>query len=274
MERAPVVAGRFYPGSPLQLNYEIENYLNANISSGEVKKPWAVMLPHAGYMFCGDIIGKTLANIALPQNLVILCPNHTGMGLPLGVWAEGSWQTPLGAVPVNKKLAAELINTHTGFHADPLSHLREHSIEVLLPFLQKKVPSLSIVPVCVGVHNAAILENAAKGLAMTIKSMPGDIGIVVSSDMNHYENEKTTFAKDQLALNAILANDPDGLLETVAKNNISMCGAAPMALALYTAKILGNIRAQLIAHDSSARASGDHEHTVGYAGMDLFLEYY
>lgn len=269
-DRNPVAVGRFYAGIPDTLNREVDAYLGEDNTSQST--PWALMLPHAGYMFCGKIIGATLRGMKLPPNLIILCPNHTGAGKPLGVWPEGKWQTPLGAVKVNSLLAKEIIDTQSGFQADALSHMREHSIEVLLPFLQKKDLNLSIVPICVGTGNAQILQKAADGLASVLKMNVDDTGLVVSSDMNHYEDEKTTIAKDRLALEAILNNDPDQLLATVRANKISMCGAAPMALALYAARKLGKLDIVEIAHDTSASASGDHSHTVGYAGMQFFMQ--
>lgn len=269
-DRRPIAAGRFYSGIPAALSREVDTYLGEENTSNA--RPWALMLPHAGYMFCGKIIGATLRGMKLPPNLIILCPNHTGRGKALGVWPQGEWQTPLGAVKVNSKLAQEIIDTGTGFQADALSHMGEHSIEVLLPFLQKKDPSLTIVPICVGVQNAQILQKAANGLASVLKDNEADTALVVSSDMNHYEDEKTTILKDNLALAAIHENDPDKLLATVHANKISMCGAAPMALALYTARKLGNLEIVETAHDTSASASGDRQHVVGYAGVQMFMQ--
>ena len=90
--------------------------------------------------------------------------------------------------------------------------------------------------------------------------------------MNHYESEKRTLEKDNMALESALAADPDTLLETVAREEISMCGAGPLALALYAGQALGKLDVDLVAHDTSARASGDTEHTVGYAGLRLYLD--
>lgn len=268
-DRRPVAAGRFYSAEPETLNREIDTYLGQDSAQ---TRPWALMLPHAGHIFCGTIIAATLHGMKLPQNLIILCPNHTGAGKALGVWIEGSWLTPLGPVKVNSQLAHDLINTGTGFQPDVLSHLGEHSIEVLLPFLQKKVKGLEITPVCVGTQNPQVLQLAGHGLASVLKAHGDSAGLIVSSDMNHYENEQNTFAKDRLALAEIMNNDPDGLLATVRKNNISMCGAGSMALALYAAHDLGDLEIVEAAHDTSATVSGDRAHTVGYAGMRLLMK--
>ena len=64
-------------------------------------RPWGLMLPHAGYVYCGRVLGATLAGVELPRTLIVLCPNHTGRGQTLGVWPEGAWLTPLAPLPVD-----------------------------------------------------------------------------------------------------------------------------------------------------------------------------
>lgn len=267
--RRPAVAGKFYPADERKLKSEVDGWLGNNTAN--TRAAWAAMLPHAGYIFCGDVIGRTLQGISLPSRLVILCPNHTGYGTALSVWTDGAWMTPLGLVSVDGEIAASLVSSGTGFAADATAHLGEHSIEVLLPFLQERTENLSIVPVCVGTQNPAFLAKAGQGLAEVLKRY-GDCGLIVSSDMNHYEDETTTLKKDEKALERALAADPDGLLNIVKKDGISMCGAAPMALALYAARDLGGAKVELVAHTTSGKVSGDFEHTVGYAGLRLYLD--
>lgn len=273
--RMPVVAGKFYPGHKQALKEEVESYLKSGAEWAKTRPApehvWAVMLPHAGHIYCGRIIGETLAGITLPRKLIILCPNHTGYGRPLGVWPEGAWLTPLGEVQVDSGLAAELIATGCGYEPDTGSHIGEHSIEVLLPFLQEKLRNPEIVPVCVGARNPAILENAGKGLATVLRANP-DAGVVVSSDMNHYESHAVTLAKDELALKSALRCDALELLKITEAKNISMCGAGPLAIALFAARDLGYGRVELVDHDTSGPISGDMEHTVGYAGLRLLKE--
>lgn len=270
IQRRPVVAGKFYPGRKDQLEAEVASWLEQggyglNEPADSV---WGVMLPHAGHIYCGRIIGQTLAGVTLPGRLIILCPNHTGYGKPLGVWPEGEWLMPLGSVSVDQKLAAELIGTDCGYQADVASHLGEHSIEVLLPFLQARSPVPAIVPVAVGTRNAALLQRAGLGLAEVLRNNR-DAGVIISSDMNHYESHATTIAKDELALAQALAGDAAGLLEVTEKHNISMCGAAALAIALFAAKDLGYAGCALTGHDTSGPVSGDMGHTVGYAGLHL-----
>lgn len=294
--RTPIAAGRFYPASPRALEKEVRAWLASAppVAYGETAylsnsspRLLGLMLPHAGYVYCGRVIGATLTgawtgDAGLPRTLIILCPNHTGQGQLLGVWPQGAWITPLGPVPVDALMAAALcVNPEAddnGFAPDTLSHLGEHSIEVILPFLQCLAEgppeNLLIVPICVGTQRPDILRAAGVILATAIRQREqegGRVGLIVSSDMNHYQDQEETLRKDHMALERALACDADGLLATVAGARISMCGAGPLALALYAAHALGRPWAELTLHETSAAASGDASHVVGYAGLRLGL---
>ncbi|MDR3357630.1 MAG: AmmeMemoRadiSam system protein B [Desulfovibrio sp.] len=277
--RHPAVAGTFYPENPDALESSVKDCLAKGASASPARdksggRLFALMLPHAGYVYCGHVIGATLAGLALPCRFIVLCPNHTGQGHPFGVWPDGAWLTPLGPVKVDAALAASLVK---GVYApDTRCHLREHSIEVLLPFLQILTRNEArIVPVCVGTRDPQALRAAGLGLAAALAALyrddPDDVCILVSSDMNHYENEQTTLKKDDLALERALSCDPEGLLAVVAERGITMCGASPLAVALFAAKALGEPSAGLVLHDTSAGASGDTSRTVGYAGLRFHL---
>ena len=296
-EREPIAAGRFYPASPQDLQSEVKAYLAAGkafLATAPIdakRKASAslrgLMLPHAGYVYCGKVLGaalvspwnKSTAGASLPERLVMLCPNHTGRGAPLGVWPEGAWRTPLGSLAVDADVAASLCSKE-GFMPDLHSHLGEHSIEVVLPFLQCMPPhetpgaTRRITPVCVGTMHPQTLQDAGRALADVISEYErrGEkIGIIVSSDMNHYDDQETTLRKDALALSQALACDPEGLLNMVQREKITMCGAAPLALALFAARALGDPWAELCFYDTSATASGDTRRVVGYAGLRFGL---
>lgn len=276
LTRKPVAAGRFYPDEKEELRREVNGYLEHGrarlkahpVLEGEI---WGVMLPHAGHIFCGQIIGDTLAGWKLPSRLVILCPNHTGHGRPLGVWPEGEWSTPLGKVKVDEKLAREILAAGGYFEPDVASHLGEHSIEVILPFLQESAQNLEIVPISVGTRDPLALKAAGHALATVLQANP-EVGVVISSDMNHYESHETTLDKDELALAKACVADAGGLLDVTEHENISMCGAAPLAIALFAGKELGRSAVSVTAHDTSGPVSGDYDHTVGYAGLHLCRE--
>jgi AmmeMemoRadiSam system protein B len=191
------------------------------------------------------------------------------MGAPLAVWAEGAWNTPLGPVPVDEELAQALLDQDAGFEADERAHAREHAVEVLLPFVQRHSPAAKVVPVVVSARPDCLARTGA-GLAAVLRQA-GDAGkpavVIVSSDMHHFSAEADTLRLDARALAFLLALDPVGLYNTVARERISMCGVQPATLALFAGKELGVARAELVAHTTSAEASGDTGRVVGYAGV-------
>ena len=304
--RRPVLAGRFYDADPTRLAAQIRHFMANGAGQTQARpashggKPWGLMLPHAGHVYCGMVVGATLNDAPLPQTLVIICPNHTGRGRQaLGVWPNGVWLTPLGPVAVNTKLASELAALPP-FGEDAECHGSEHSIEVLLPFFQEYARMLAeqagtpdagasgadtskagapavavpnIVPVCVGTQNYAVLTQAGQALAGLLSSQPaGSVGVIVSSDMNHFADVETTKRKDRLALDKVVAGDPLEFLKTIQGEKISMCGAGLMALALTAMHALGKPVVEEVCHDTSATASGDTARVVGYAGLRLFVD--
>ena len=265
-DRHPVVAGRFYSDDPARLRRDVASCLGRD---REDTTPLMVMLPHAGYMFCGSIIGETLSKLCLPQSVFLLGPNHSGRGRPLSVWPDGKWFTPLGPVEVDAELTARCLSVEAGFEPDLEAHATEHSLEVLLPFLQCHTPGIRVAPIAVALNKLEGLRAAGEGLARCIRE-EGEAGrpvaLVVSSDMNHFDNQEVTVQKDTKALAPLLELSPEELFNTVRAERISMCGVCPATLALFAAKALGAREAKLAAYGTSAAASGDTGRVVGYAG--------
>ena len=275
--RPPIVAGLFYPAEPGELARQASelttpDYVNAEDLDYQKINPTMLMLPHAGYMYSGRVAGLTISKANLPQTLIILGPCHRIRGQGFSVWPSGSWSTPLGPVPVNEELAAEIINSDGDFSAETAPHLQDHCIEVLLPLLKIVRPDLNIVPIAVSEQSTTKLRLAALNLAEIIhrytanSNLPPPL-LVVSSDMSHYISHEQAQAQDALALQAILNIDGPALFNTVAEHNISMCGVLPASLALQTCKALGATKAQLISYATSGEVSGDMSKVVGYAGV-------
>lgn len=267
--RNPHVAGKFYPADADELRQAVIGCMPAAPETPPVVNPHMVMLPHAGYAYCGRIIGRTLAGVRLPERLLLLGPNHTGQGAPLSVWPEGPWTTPLGAVETDADLTARLSESGAGFAPDTRAHTREHSLEVLLPFLQVLYPNSRITAVAVGTGDPAALRAAGEalgGILLECARQDAPVSMLASSDMNHFADQETTLKLDGMALAQLLRMDPDGLLRTVDERRISMCGARPVALALHACRVLGTARSELVGHATSADVTGDASRVVGYAG--------
>jgi MEMO1 family protein len=266
--RQPAVAGRFYPRDPEELRHEVRDYLFPS-SSGTPAPAQAIgcIVPHAGYVYSGHVAGAVFSRLIIPQRCIVLCPNHTGMGRALAIMSEGNWQTPLGEVPIDAQLSVALMQRFPALQEDSAAHRAEHAIEVELPFLQVCQPALTFVPLALGTIQLEILEQLGAALADVIAAESDPVLIVASSDMNHYESDPITRAKDHRAIERILTLDPHGLHEVVTQQNISMCGLGPAVAMLTAARTLGAKSTELVKYATSGDVSGDRATVVGYAGV-------
>ena len=266
MSRSPAVAGQFYPGNEASLVKTL-NDLIPDIQPEEKKEALAVISPHAGYIYSGGVAGETIGRVKVPENVIILGPNHTGHGASIALMDQGSWDMPMGEVPVNNELAAEIAKSTPLIQVDEVAHRFEHSLEVQVPFLQHMQKNLTIAPLVVSHVSYETCVSVGNGLAEAIKNYGKPVLIVASTDMTHYESRQSASSKDGMALECIKALDPEGLYNTVVGNRISMCGIMPTTVALIAAIALGAKKAELIRYTDSGEASGDTSKVVGYAGL-------
>jgi len=266
--RHPAVAGRFYPRDPDDLRTEAQGYLSQSISTNvRPVKAIGCIAPHAGYMYSGHVAGAVFARIEIPELCVVMCPNHTGMGRALSIMCEGAWETPLGEVPIDTEFAAALRHRFPALQDDPAAHRAEHAAEVELPFLQLLQPALRFVPIALGTGQLESLEQLGMALAHVVAGQKDPVLIVASSDMNHYEPDVVTRAKDHRAIERILTLDARGLYDVVTQQDVSMCGFGPATAMLTAARQLGAKSAELVKYATSGDISGDREMVVGYAGV-------
>ena len=289
--RPAAAAGSFYASNSVALHRDVTRYMQAGDAllkrrSAELAErfhqseqrpeealtPAMVLLPHAGHIYSGAAACAALSGISLPSKLIVLGPTHTGRGRNFGVWPGGTWQTPLGDIPVDMDLLHEVTGRGI-FTPDVQCHLGEHAIEVLLPFLRVVSPECSILPATVALpENPDMLVQAARVLgevlaAHTAEDGSRDVAIIVSSDMNHFANEEKTQELDEAALRCVLDMDAQALLRVVADRHISMCGVLPAAVGLMACRFAGIEHAHLCAHETSAEVSGNYQRVVGYASL-------
>lgn len=261
--RRAAVAGQFYPGSAKGVARAVREAMG----EGPVRRALGVMVPHAGYIYSGSIAGQVYAAVELPRKFVILGPNHTGMGAPVSIMTSGSWETPAGECAIDGVLARAIVAASGNIVEDDAAHVYEHSIEVQLPFLQYLLEDFEFVPIIMMVNDIDSCREVGTAVAAAIKQQPETVLVIASSDMNHFESQEISERKDKLALDRVLAMDPEGLLETVQSNDISMCGVAPAAAMLFACASLGATGAELVGYANSGHVSGDYSQVVGYAGV-------
>lgn len=270
--RQPAVAGRFYPANAQHLRAEVETYTTRPASTSAQPRIRALgcVVPHAGYVYSGQVAGAVFGRLELPRRFVILCPNHTGMGEPLAIMSEGAWHTPLGDVAIDIELAKQMKARLNLLSEDETAHRFEHALEVQLPFLQVLAPGFQFVPITVGTSTFEVLSALGVVLADAVKEAGERVLVVASSDMNHYESDSVTRVKDRRAIDRVLALDPRGLYDVVHQAGISMCGYGPAVVMLTAARKLGATQAELVRYATSGDVSGEHDMVVGYAGIAVY----
>ncbi|HEV2418716.1 MAG TPA: AmmeMemoRadiSam system protein B [Terriglobia bacterium] len=263
--RLPAVAGRFYPSTPAELMRDVDGYMEPSVV---VEGALGCIAPHAGYMYSGRVAGAVYSRLPARSCFLILGPNHFGRGSePLALTPDAHWRSPLGDVPINSGLAAMIRSHCPALAEDAAAHEREHSIEVQLPFLQRRAAGFSFAPISVGAVGYETLVELGQGIARALREFPDPVMIVASSDMNHYEPDALTRIKDGEAIERILALDTKGLYEVVRRRDISMCGIGPAIAMLTAVKEMGASSAILAKYATSADAGGDASAVVGYAGI-------
>lgn len=266
MIREPAVAGQFYTDQPKKLRDQLQGLITP-VAVRE--KAIGIVSPHAGYLYSGAVAGKLFGLVAIPQTVVILGPNHRGTGAGAAIFPEGSWQTPLGTTAIDSALAA-LIQKHAPFvEADLKAHLREHSLEVQLPFLQFVRPDVTIVPLCLGFIDYYSCQRLGESIAGAIRDYGHEVLIIASSDMTHYEPATQARLKDEQALQQVLMLNPEGLLQVCRNKGITMCGVVPATVMLVAAKHLGASKAKLLQYATSGDVTGDNHQVVGYAAVTV-----
>lgn len=262
--RNPQVAGSFYPSQREELFHFCRTHLETSARPIHAK---AVILPHAGYIYSGRTACRTLSQVTVPQKTILIGPNHKGFGSDFAVFCRGEWLTPLGQVPVASDLAMSLLECSHDLQSDEEAHGPEHSLEVLIPFLQVKNPSVQIVPLIVGTLDLGLAREVALAIGGMLSIKKEEFLLVISNDMSHYESDDATRKKDRYALDAIENLDAEALVQRVKKHRITMCGFVPVYMLLVMKEALGIKSAALIDYTTSAEATGDTERVVGYAGF-------
>lgn len=273
--RDAAVAGSFYPAQPEELRAQLAGFLAG--SPREPRFERLLLGPHAGYVYSGAIAGEGYRLLEVPPLVVLMAPNHYGVGAALALPGAGTWRTPLGDLEIDEEATAAIAAHHSGFRDDWRAHARDHALEVHLPFLQARAAeqgrSFQLVTLSVGTHDADELLAAGRAVAAGLESLGrGAVEqslLVVSSDMSHYIAADEARRRDLPALDRVLSDDPEGLLAEVLGQGVSMCGVAPAVVGLEAARRLGAGPGELVRYGHSGEVTGDSAEVVAYASVLL-----
>ena len=245
--REPAVAGQFYPADAKELAKTVDAFLVPPKGFTPPAKITAVIAPHAGYEYSGRLAGLAYAGIADSYDtVVILATGHTEAVKGAALLASDSYKTPLGTVEPDRALAAALMKASPLFEDRPSAHLREHAVEVQLPFLQRKLKKpFRLLPAVLNTENAEDLKRIGAVLASALKGKKALL--VISTDFSHYPRQADAAASDGAMRLAIESLDPDLFLTAqrfilqkgVPGLETCACGSAAVAAGMEAARLLG-----------------------------------
>lgn len=279
--RLPQFEGAFYPAGTRKLDAAVqqcydrarEAFRSTDDAESRNAPPVAVVSPHAGYIYSGA--AAAAAYFAIPDHteldlMVIVGPNHTGLGEAISISGVDQWEVAGQTIQVDRQASDALTDAVPLARRENMAHIHEHSLEVQIPLLNHRVQQgYRLLPVALGLgsderglQQCLELGEALAGLLRDRKAL-----MIASTDMSHYLSAEEARLQDGYALDAIRAMDPAGLVHSVRKHGITMCGVMATAAVLQAALTLGSTQATLCAYTNSGEATGDHSQVVSYASF-------
>jgi len=277
-KRAPAVAGMFYPDCPRELKGLVDHsFRNQRFGPGRAppsngrRRIYGIVSPHAGYVYSGAVAANGFYEVSSIDfnDVVMVGPNHYGIGSWVACMEEGEWETPLGGVQINSELAKEISTRSSTLDFDDFAHSRDHCLEVQLPFLQYIKDNFRIVPIVLVSQRSDTAYDLGNAISETIveKEAMNSTLLIASSDFTHYEPNNEAHRKDGELIKAILALDVSKFYTVLERLDVTACGYGAIATIMVAAKNLGATRGELLKYATSGDVTGDTSAVVGYSSI-------
>ena len=277
--RLPAQAGTFYPDTEGALRTQIQQSFLHPLGPGAIptipgtrnQNLLGLIVPHAGYRYSGPVAAHSyylLASAGIFESIIILGPNHTGLGSGVSTMTEGEWSTPLGDVPIDTDLAQEIVDSSDLVDVEDEAHRNEHSIEVQLPFLQFIYPRrFKFVPICMMLQDLQTSIEVGEAIAKAAENHRAIV--LASSDWTHYEPQEQAQSKDKQAIEEALQMNEKKFQEIIEERSVSACGYGPVTAMIHAAKLRGAKSGNLLSYQTSGDVTGDKSAVVGYAAASF-----
>jgi len=273
MIREPVVSGQFYPDKKQDLEnmikYCIEHkYGPGKKTRGSNEKIYGVVCPHAGYAYSGPTACHSYNAISSqnPELVIIIGPNHFGIGRNVATMEDAKWETPLGLVEVDSDSAQEVTKKSNVIEIDNYSHSQDHSLEVQIPmlqsFLSNKFNILPLILLAQDLETSRDVGNAVYEIAKKKNSI-----IIASSDFTHYEENSFAHLQDKALIGPILEMNVKRFYQVLREKRVTACGFGAIASTMIACKNLGATKGELLSYATSGDISGDTDSVVGYGAI-------
>lgn len=280
--RKPSVSGIFYSSNKEQLVDELKGCFTNKIfgpgrlpPSDQVRKIYGMVSPHAGYLYSGSVAANGYYSVSSSKfnNVILVGPNHYGLGSSVATTMNGIWESPIGDVMVNSQVAKDIASRATSMDFDEFAHSRDHCLEVQIPFLLFTTEKFRMVPIILTNQDEYLALELGSAISDTVNeciSKGDEFMLIASSDFTHYESNSEAHRKDSQLIKSILSLDITAFYYTLRQYNVSACGYGAIATVMVAAKNLGATRGELIRYATSGDVTGDKSSVVGYSSI-LFV---
>jgi MEMO1 family protein len=262
--RRTAVAGSWYPGSPSALAAAVDGYVSqADDGPRPLARLVALIAPHAGLIYSGPVAAYAYRQLRTrPVDLIVLVgPSHF-VGFDGVAIHRGGFDTPLGAAEFDEAAAEALTSATSIIREHPTAHVREHSLEMQMPFIKRVAPDAKIVALLMGWQE----EETARKLGDALGAVLADRRalLVASTDLSHYQNAPTAATLDAVVIDHVSRLDADGLQRALNRRPDHACGGGPTVAVMLAARQLGATDAVVLKYADSGDVSGDKSAVVGY----------
>lgn len=271
--RPSPIAGLWYAGHPDSLRAEVDAYLNQASMPALEGEIVGVIAPHAGHRYSGPVAGYAFAAVrgrSYPL-VAVVSPMHHPYFQPLLTSAHQAYATPLGPIPIDKAVLADLdeaLKRRLGYGLSPVRNDPEHSLEIELPFLQRALSApFALLPVMVRTLQPKVSQALGEALAEVLQGRQALL--VASTDLSHYYDQQTALMLDRAMLEQFEKFSPEGAFEVEAQEKGYACGLGAVTAVLWAARALGANRVRILYHATSGDVTGDYSQVVGYAAAAI-----
>ena len=237
--RPAAVSGTWYPASADVLASAVDKYLAGAAGTARLERLTALIAPHAGLMYSGPIAGHAYQQLRERDvDLVVLVgPSHFVGFEGVAVYERGAFDTPFGPVPIDEDCASAIAARSSRIRPHPIAHVREHSLEMQLPFLKRVLPDIAIVPLVMGHQRRETADDLAQAIAAAVRGRRAVL--VASTDLSHYHPREKARALDWRLRDLVRAFAPTILWEDLREGRVEACGGDPLVAVMLGAGIAG-----------------------------------
>ena len=262
--RESVIAGAWYPADPAILRGKIDGFLRQADVEPPAGKLVALIAPHAGYRYSGQVAAHAykLLQTRKFKTVVIVAPSHYARFWGVSVYDRGSYRTPLGTVPLDMELIAELKRKDPSIRYVAEAHQKEHSLEIQLPFLQVLLPDVKLVPLVMGNQDLSTCRKLAETLANLTRDK--SVLIVASTDLSHFHSYSDAQILDNRVVGHVRQMSIEGLASDLAAGLCEACGGGPLLAVLTASRLIGANKCEVLKALNSGDVTGDRSRVVGY----------